>query len=196
MARLINSNLFRGFMSGWCCLYAIKKVGRFLMEANSKMNIFKDKDELEKGDVIQEVEESKVSKDVAITEFERILKAARVKWWKLEKTSGKADTEALKIEIVDAIMDGRITVNDQGFPTIHTDNESEKLQNISILCRPIRAHRLAADRINSDFEEKAKDTIIADYLSVGNTKYSASELSLLEEGDYNILDWLWSLFLA
>ena len=160
------------------------------------MNILKGKDKEETKEEVKEVDDPKVNEEVAQAEFERILKAARVKWWKLGKVAGKADTEALKIEIVDAIMDGRVTVNDQGFPTIHTDNKNEKLQSISILCRPIRAHKLAADRVNSDFEEKAKDTVIASFLSVGNTKYSASEIGLLEEGDYNILDWLWSLFLA
>lgn len=163
------------------------------------MNIFnKDekKDKPEKQVVTSKVDESAVCEEVAIAEFERILKAARVKWWKLQKVAGKADTDALKIEVVDAIMDGRVTVNDEGFPTVHTDNEAEKLKSISILCRPMRAHELAADRINSDFAEKAKDTVIADFLSVGKTKYSASEISKLEKGDYNILDWLWSLFLA
>lgn len=169
------------------------------MEANKKMKMFnKDKEKIDPVEEIESVidETPEVSESAAQAEFERILKAARVKWDILCKISGKADTEALKIKIVDAIMDGRIRVNDEGFPTVHTDNKIEKLQSISISCRPIRAHKLAADRINSDFEEKAKDTVIAAFLSVGNTKYSASELGLLEEGDYDIIDWLWSLFLA
>jgi hypothetical protein len=169
------------------------------MEANKTMGILgktKEPTEEKKTDEIKSDSDTVVSEEVATSEFERILKAARVKWWKLEKITGKADTEALKIEIIDAIMDGKITVNDEGFPTVHTDNEIEKLKKISILCRPIRAHKLAADRINSDFAEKAKDTVIADFLSVGNTKYSASELGKLEEGDYSTIDLLWSLFLA
>jgi hypothetical protein len=168
------------------------------MEANKKMDILnRNKKERPTEEKKAEVVDSPaVSEEVATAEFDRILKAARVKWNVLQTTAGKADTDALKISIVDAIMDGRITVNDEGFPTVHTDNDIDKLQNISISCRPIRAHRLAADRINSDFEEKAKDTVIAAYLSVGNTKYSASEIAQLEEGDYNIIDWLWSLFLA
>jgi hypothetical protein len=146
-----------------------------------------------------------VTREIAEEDFGRICKAARVKW-ELYRTrtgkadadgdrdrtrTGKADADGDRESIVDAIMDGEITVDADGWPTVHTEHDSDKLKDIKIFRRPIRGDKLAMDRTKEGQNIQAQDSIMGKFLGL-----AAKELQALEETDYSRVESLWLLFLG
>jgi hypothetical protein len=134
--------------------------------------------------------ENQVDKSVAEDDFDAIFKAARVKFDVYCAVHGK-DGELDRQIIVDAIKDGRITVDENGFPTVHPDTENEKLKNIKIMRRPVRADKLAMDRVKEGHDMGKQDAVLGKFLGV-----APQMLGLLEERDYNLLQSLWLIFLG
>lgn len=127
---------------------------------------------------------------MAEEEFGRILKAARVKWERYAKAQGR-DAELDKEFIIEAIIDGKVIVNDEGFPTVITESDNEKLKEIKIPRRPVRGDMLAADRVSSGHDLAKQDAVIGKLVGL-----APALLQLLEEGDYRVLTTLWLIFLG
>ena len=134
-------------------------------------------------------ENQAVAENVALEEFERILRAARIKWNLYVQVEGR-DGELDKEIIVDAIKDGRVSVNDDGFPTIHTENSNDKLKTIH-LRRFTDADMLAADRVKAAHDGAKMNAILGKWTGI-----DAALISLLESRDKRLLERLWSIFLG
>ena len=138
-----------------------------------------------------ETETTENSDEFAQDEFDRILKAARVKWDKYCLFSGQKDAESEKELIIDAIKEGVITVSDEGFPTVHTEHQNKQLSKISIVRRPVRGDKLAMDRVKDGHMVSKEDSILGKFLGI-----SPAALQQLEERDYSLISTLWYLFLG
>jgi len=130
-----------------------------------------------------------VTEEIAEQDFERMLKAARVKWDLYRQISGTRDADNDKALIISEIMDGRISVNESGFPTVHT--ESEIQPEIKIFRRSTRADKLMIDRCKEGHNVQAQDAVMGVFLKVAPTV-----LQKLDDVDYRNVEVLWSLFLG
>jgi hypothetical protein len=135
------------------------------------------------------MDEIKISEELAQAEFERILKAARVKWDLYKAVQGARDAESVRMIIVDAIMDGRVVVDAEGFPTVRTS--SDTVQEIKVFRRGVRGDWLMVDRVKEGHNVQAQDAVMAAFL-----KKSPAELQLLETSDYSLVESLWWIFLG
>lgn len=134
---------------------------------------------------------SSVTREIAEQEFDRIVKFARVKWEKYAQFAGNKDADAEREMIIDAIMDGYVSVDDEGRPTVHTAHENENLKEIKIVRRPIKADKLAMDRVKEGQDQAKELATLGKFLCI-----APSALGQLEEADYNVLSTLWFLFLG
>lgn len=134
--------------------------------------------------------ENQISREIAEQDFDRILRAARIKWEIYSMMAGR-DGDVDRAIIIDAIMDGRITVNDDGFPTVYTESENEKLKEIKIFRRSTRGEKLAMDRVKDGHNIAKQDAVLAKFLGL-----APAMLQLLEDRDYNLIDCLWTIFLG
>ena len=130
-----------------------------------------------------------VTQELAEADFLRICKAARIKWDMFRQMAGTRDADNDKDLIVSEIMCGGITVNEEGFPTVHT--ESKALPTVAIFRRPIRADKLMIDRCKEGHNVKAQDAVLGAFL-----KISPALLQSLEEVDFKKIEALWFLFLG
>jgi hypothetical protein len=135
--------------------------------------------------------ETAVTKEIAESDFDRICKAARIKWGMYQSVNGKKDTDAIREVIVDAIVDGAVEVDEYGFPTVITESSSDKLKRIKIYRRPTRIEELAADRVADGKNEAAQDAVLSTYL-----KLAPAQLGSLEKVDYTMVTTLWGIFLG
>ena len=131
-----------------------------------------------------------MSQDFAEQEFDRICRAARVKFELMRTLDGK-DADKQKAIIVDAIIDGEITVDGDGFPTVHTPHDDEKLKAIKIFRRPIRSEKLMIDRTKHGNNVEAQNAVMGKFLNL-----SKAEVAALEEVDFQRVEALWLLFLG
>lgn len=132
------------------------------------------------------MEEKKVlPEELAEKEFERMLKAARVKWDKYVRRNPD-DAEFEKEDILDAIVSGMIVVKENGFPTITFD--SDVVPELNFKRRIIGKDLSAASR--------AKDEARSFYFAAGQYfGVSPTELESLDTGDIALLKSLWMIFL-
>jgi hypothetical protein len=135
------------------------------------------------------MDEIKVSEEMAQAEFTRILKAARVKWDLYRAVQGARDAESARMVIVDAIMEGRVVVDAEGFPTVRTSLES--VPEIKVFRRGTRGDWLMVDRVKEGHNVQAQDSVMASFL-----KKTPAELQLLETQDYSLVESLWWIFLG
>lgn len=134
---------------------------------------------------------STVTEEMAKQEFDRMLKAARVKWDKYVLYAGGRDAENERDLIVDNIMDGIVTINDLGFPTLRTPHKHPKLAEIKIFRRPISADKLMMDKEKEGHEIAKERAVVAKFLGI-----TPSLISQLEEVDETVLKTLWHIFLG
>ena len=136
-------------------------------------------------------EKQVLTDELAEQEFARMLRAARVKWHVYETVHGKRDVEADKAIVVDAIMYGQIELNDEGFPTINTLHENEKLKRVVMRGRSSAVNWLSMDRIPEGQEIKKLYSVIGKAFGL-----TAAELGALEDADLNVIKAVWSIFLG
>lgn len=129
-----------------------------------------------------------IDRNVAESDFEMILKAARCKWNIYCMIEGN-DAEKDKELIIDAIMDRRVTVNDQGFPTLHTEEENEKLQKI-FMRRMKDSDLLAMDRVKDGHNHGKTNAAIGKWVGL-----APAMIGLLDRKDKVLLETLWCIFL-
>lgn len=134
------------------------------------------------------MEDQKVTAGIAEQDFERMLRAARCKWDRYCSVYGR-DGELDKETIIDAILDGRIAVNDEGFPTLTTEHEAPELKEIKVRRRGLRGDWLAMDRVKDGNDVAKQDAVVGKFLGL-----APSLLSRLEDTDYSILFSLWTIF--
>jgi len=151
--------------------------------------MFEKKESIRETTEAPEMSGNGVTREVAEADFNRILKAARVKWELFRQFSGTRDADNDKTFIIEEIMSGGITVNDDGFPTVHT--EKQGAEKIKIFRRPIRADKLMIDRCKDGHNVKAQDAVLGEFLKV-----SPSILESLDEVDFKKIEVLWFLFLG
>lgn len=131
--------------------------------------------------------ESVVTQEIAEKEFEDILKAARLKWDRYLKKNGDSAIED-KEEIVNAIMDGEISVNENGFPTVHTHSDDDKMKELKFHRRLLGRDLRTLGKSLSD-EQKFFE-VAGRYFGV-----AAAEIEALEMGDIALIQMLWIMFL-
>lgn len=132
-------------------------------------------------------EKNKVAREVAIEEFSRIFRAARTTWEKYKRRNPE-EAEFDKEDILEAIENGTITVDDNGFPTLHFDAEFDSVKELKFKRRIIGKDISAASR--SKDESRALYFATGQYFGV-----SPAEIESLETGDISLLNAIWSIFL-
>jgi hypothetical protein len=93
-----------------------------------------------------------VDEETAKAEFDRFCRAARRKMDRIRDENSRRDLEADRQYFIEEVMDGRITVDEEGFPTIHTDHEHPKLAKVRFDRRPRGSAWTAMDRVKKDKE--------------------------------------------
>lgn len=128
-----------------------------------------------------------VTQEIAEVDFERMLKAARVKWEKYKRRNPD-EAEFDREDVIDAIMDGTITIDDGGFPELHFSDGPDNARELKFKRRILGRDMSAAGRSKSD--NRAFYFAAGAYFGV-----SPSELEALETGDIALLQTLWVIFL-
>ena len=136
------------------------------------------------------LEHGAVTEERANKDFALMLKAARVKWEIYSQFQGR-DGELDKLIIIDAIMDGRVTINEEGFPTVYPETENERLKEIKLMRRSTRGEKLAMDRVKEGHDVAKQDAVLGKYLGI-----APKLLGVLEDRDYNLINCLWTIFLG
>jgi hypothetical protein len=130
-------------------------------------------------------EKNKLPETMAQEEFERILKVARCTWSKYVRRN-ETEAENDKEDIIEAIMSGQITVNDDGYPTVTFDSE--------ILPKLFFKRRIIGKDISA--ASKTKDEARSFYFAAAQYfGCSPTEIESLETGDIALLKALWMIFL-
>ena len=130
-----------------------------------------------------------ISEEVAMDDFNRMLRAARVKWDLYKQVSGQRDAENERAVIVDAIMDGRVIIDDNGFPTVRVELDSVK--EIKITRRGCRGDWLMIDRVKEGHNSAAQNAVMGKFLGV-----APAVIELLEGQDFTLIQALWWIFLG
>jgi hypothetical protein len=133
--------------------------------------------------------ETVVTLEIAEADFDRICKVARLKWDRKRDLLVQKDLNLDRDYIIEEIMDGRITVNDMGWPTVIT--ESETLPVVKFQRRPTGKDMLAMDRYKEGQDANKYMAIIAQYLGIAK-----SILEQLDGVDLEIVQAIHGIFLA
>ena len=112
-----------------------RKGGHFFLKGKIKM----ENNELFQDEVL--------TAEIAEQEFNRMLKSARVRWNVYETVHGKRDVEADRMIVIDALQYGQIELNDEGFPTVNTNSDVDKLKRLVMKGRKSVSKWLMTDRI-------------------------------------------------
>ncbi len=129
-----------------------------------------------------------VDREIAESDFERILTAARVKWDKYKRRAPE-DAEFDREDIIDAIIEGTIVVGENGFPTVYPDTENEKVKELKFNRRLYGKDLTASSR--------CKDEDRKMFFNLGNLfGVAPSEIEhSVDTGDLKLLVALWGIFL-
>lgn len=133
-------------------------------------------------------ERNEVTEEFALEEFARILKAARVKWNIFSLANEDKDSDVIKAVLIDAIMDGRITVNDEGFPTVLPETDNERIKRVVFKRRLISADSFMT---GGGSDEQRMLRAWGKFFGI-----APSELEKLEPTDMNLVLYLWKIFLG
>jgi hypothetical protein len=131
--------------------------------------------------------ETGMNRELAEMEFERFCGAARINLQRYKKDSDLEDFNDHKDLFIEGVMDGRITVDEEGWPTVHT--ECEDLKEVRFPRRPKGFDRCAMDKLPADSIHARSFTWIA---SVVGKSYKL--LQALEEHDLTMVECVFNLF--
>lgn len=132
-----------------------------------------------------------VDEETAKAEFDRFCRAARLRMDRVRDENSRRDLEADRQYFIEEVMDGRITVDEEGWPTIHTDHENAKLSKIKFSRRPKGSAWTAMDRVKKD-KEMSKI-----YAAMGAAcGCSGKELEALDAVDLESVQTVFMLFLG
>jgi hypothetical protein len=131
--------------------------------------------------------EEKVSREIAERDFETFCTAARIN---VERYKSDAEAEAFisnKEIFIEGVMSGKIIVDENGWPTVMTDNE--EMKEIRFSRRPKGFDRVQMDKVHAD----ALHTRIFAWIA-SLTGKSSKRLQELEEHDLSFLEAVFHLF--
>jgi hypothetical protein len=143
------------------------------------------RDSFQKGETM----EDKISKEMAEEEFDRFAKAARLDMEKPRDQADRTDVFSSKELFIYHIQRGNISVDEDGWPTVHT--QSEDLPDIQFRCRP----KVTALRVMDKY--KATDESAKMLAMLGATLgISPAKLNALDYADYEVAGLVFSMFLV
>ena len=133
--------------------------------------------------------ETKVTKEVAEQEFERFAATARLDMDKPRNDNDRLAIDESRELFIYYVMKGLITVDDDGYATVHT--ECVDLPEVKFSNRPKVMHRRAVDRVKNTSQASQGMAVIADV--VGKP---TALLNKLDDVDYQVVELVYLLFLG
>lgn len=133
--------------------------------------------------------ETNVSREVAEAEFERFAEAARLDLGKPRNENDRRSVADDRELFVYQVMRGRISVDEDGWPTVHTD--SEALPVVRFSSRPRVTNYRAMDKVKATNEIGKMLAMIADVTGV-----PTALLNGLEQADFENVSLTFGLFLV
>ena len=131
----------------------------------------------------------KITKEVAEAEFQRFADMARIDMERPRNTNERRDLEDDREQFVYFVEKGRITVDEEGYPTVNT--ESEDLPTVRFGRRPRVTALRAMDKCKKNNENGKMLAMMADTLGIAPAK-----LNSLEYADFEVVSLVFSLFLG
>ena len=133
--------------------------------------------------------EIKINKEMAEAEFQRFADMARLDLDRPRNANERRDIEEGKEQFVYFVMKGRITVDDEGYPTVKT--ESEELPTIRFGKRPRVTALRAMDKCKKNNDNGKMLAMMADTLGIAPAMFNS-----LEYTDFEVVSLVFSLFLG
>ena len=130
----------------------------------------------------------KISRDVAEDEFLRFAEFARLKLDSFRSEAAQEKVQTCKEHFIEAVMCGRITVDDEGHVNCHT--ESEDLPVVRFSRRPKQEDRRAMDKVKLMAMETKEDAFLASVTGI-----AAARIGKLEQHDIRLVKEVFYLFL-
>lgn len=133
--------------------------------------------------------EYKISKEMAEEEFDRFAQAARLDMEKPREQADRTDVFSSRELFIYHIQRGNITIDEEGWPTVHTQNE--ELPEIKFRCRPKVTALRVMDKYKSTDESAKMLAMLGATLGISPVKLNA-----LDYADYEIAGLVFSMFLV
>jgi hypothetical protein len=132
--------------------------------------------------------ENQVDRESAEQEFERFATAARIKMTGFRNEKDQKDLDDNRNQFVEYVIDGTITVDDSGFPSVHV--ESDDLKVVKFPRRPKGIDRCAMDKV----AEKELNGKLYSWVASA-TGVASAKLKQLDEADWSKVWTVFQLFL-
>lgn len=133
--------------------------------------------------------EIKITKELAEADFQRFADMARLDLERPRNSNDRRDLDEDKEQFIYFVTKGRVTVDDDGYPTVHT--ESEELPAVRFGRRPRVTALRAMDKCKRNNENGKMLAMMADVLGIAPAKMNA-----LEYADFEVVSLVFSLFLG
>ena len=130
-----------------------------------------------------------IPEEVAKADFERFAKFARLKVDRKRNKNDRADVDEMKEAMIEDIMDGVVTIDDAGKPTIHTPHP--ELPTITFKFCPTFLVARSMDNQKKDAEVAKGAGMIAEAAGV-----TVANLYNLELRDMEVVQRVFTLFLV
>lgn len=131
--------------------------------------------------------EEKMNRAMAESEFDRFCDAARINMDRYRNDEDAEEFVTYRERFIEGVQSGRITVDDEGWPTVHT--ESENLKEVRFGRRPNGFDRCTMDKHHDGAQQTRLFAWIASI--VGK---SPKHLQGLEEHDMDVVRTVFALF--
>lgn len=131
----------------------------------------------------------KISREIAEADFDRFCDMARLDFDRPRNTSERRDLDDDRASFIYFVEKGRITVDEEGYPTVHTD--SEELPAVRFGKRPRVTSLRAMDKVKKNNDNGKMIAMMADTLMIPSAKFNT-----LEYADFEIVSLVFSLFLG
>ena len=133
--------------------------------------------------------EPKVSNEVAEQDFQRFADMARLKLDRVRNENERRDLGEDRQYFIEEVMDGRIVVDENGYPTVLT--ESEELPEVKFTRRPRVTGLRAMDKCKKENENGKMIAMMADTLGIAPAKFNT-----LDTVDFENVSLVFGLFLG
>ena len=133
--------------------------------------------------------EKNISSEVAEEDFVRFCSMARLDMDRPRNENDRRDLDDDRIQFIYSVTKGKIEVDENGYPTVHT--ECEDLPSIRFGRRPQVSALRAMDKCKKSNENGKMIAMMADTLAI-----PAARFNKLEYADFEIVSLVFSLFLG
>lgn len=130
-----------------------------------------------------------IPEEVAKADFDRFAKFARLKIDRKRNKNDRADVDQMREEMIEDIIDGVVTIDDAGKPTIHTIDP--ELSTITFKFRPTFLVARSMDNQKKDADVAKNVGMIAEAVGV-----APARLYALEFRDMEVVQRVFTLFLV